>query len=177
MLIPNVRGNHIWYVYWLLMHRVAVLVSLAVSSLNIDPLVAVMELKLLNQKISKTALSNWRTLGHLLNSHQALYTALDDNLRATITSNAALSHLFAQPLLLSFTHSGLVIIIITLTGSCHSSRTSQRSGRPQSSHRPHSLRRHAVRKGGMGRIGSRILSLRWGVVGGIVGDWPDGLAL
>ncbi len=176
MLIPNVRGNHIWYVYWLLMHRVAVLVSLAVSSLNIDPLVAVMELKLLNQKISKTALSNWRTLGHLLNSHQALYTALDDNLRATITSNAALSHLFAQPLLLSFTHSGLVIIIIiiiiNLIGSCHSSRTSQRSCRP------HSSRRHpSLRRGDMGHTGSRVLSLLWGMVGGIVGDWPGGLAL
>lgn len=173
MLIPNVRGNHIWYVYWLLMHRVAVLVSLAVSSLNTDPLVAVMELKLLNQKISKTALSNWRTLGHLLDSYQALYTALDHNLRATIRSNATLSHLFAQPLLLSFTHSGLVIIIIiNLVGSCHSSRTSQCSCRP------HSSRRHpSLRRGDMGHTGSRVLSLLWGMVGGIVGDWRGGLAL
>jgi len=156
---------------------VVVFVSLAVSCLNIDPPVAFMEQQLLKQQVSKTASSNWHTLGHVLNSHQALYTALDHNLRATITSNAALSHLFAQPLLLSFTHSGLVIIIITLAGSCHGSRTSQRSCRPQSSRRHPSLRRHALGKGGMGRIGSRVLSLLRGVVGGIVGDWRGGLAL
>jgi hypothetical protein len=136
-----------------------------------------MEQQLLKQQISETASSNWHTLGHVLNSHQALYTALDHNLKATITSNAALSHLFAQPLLLSFTHSGLVIIIIILIGSCHSSRASQRSCRPQSSHRHPSLRGHALGRGAMGRIDSRVLPLLWGVVGGIVGEWPDGLAL
>ncbi len=71
MLIPKVRGNNIRYVYWLLMHRVVVFVSLAVSSLNIDPPVAFMEQQLLKQQISKTALSNWHTLEHLLHSHQA----------------------------------------------------------------------------------------------------------
>lgn len=153
----------------------SIFVSLVVSSLNKDPPVAFMEQQLLENQIIKTALSNWHTLGHLLNTHQALYTALDHNVTATITSNAALSHLFAQPLLLSFTHSRLVIIIIifiNLIGSCHSSRTSQRSCRP------HSSRRHpSLRRGRMGRTGSRVLSLLRGMVGGIVGDWPDGLAL
>jgi hypothetical protein len=156
------------------MHRVAVFVNVAIGRFEYRPTCSIHEATAAETKNKQDSIVQLAYFGA---STQSSHTALDHNLRATITSNAALSHLFAQPLLLSFTHSGLVIIIITLAGSCHGSRTSQRSCRPQSSRRHPSLRRHALGKGGMGRIGSRVLSLLRGVVGGIVGDWRGGLAL
>ena len=141
MLILTMRENNIRYVYWLLSSCIC---QSSCKQSEHRPTCSIHGATAAETTSKQDSVVQLAYFGTCTQLSSGFIYSLDHNLRATITSNAALSHLFAQPLLLSFTHSGLVIIIIILIGSCRSSRTSQRSCRPQGSRRHPSLRGHAL---------------------------------